>query len=556
MPTTLNIIQRADERAQEIIRMQQHEEFKAANFRNLYQQVADLMYPCENQITSKKTPGEDKSLYIRDPTAMLDSEDMASGLIGTWIPGGQNFFGIRVKKRELEQINNVRRWLALATQIAHDEMFESNFILQLNETVRALIVFGTNNIYSEWDNKTLGLNYKDWHISTYTIKQNAKGQVDTVILKYELTARQASEEFERPGEQIWKDVEKSETESKLHTFIHIVRPRIKRNVQFVDNLNMPLESVFVNVKEQIVVEEGGFEEMPYAVARWRKSSSEKYGRGQGTMLLSCVKELQQMHLDFVECGNRWNNPPREVKDNNIEGEVSNSPNALNHVTEIGSIKALDQVSLGSFPITREMLEFQQEIIHKGFFKDIFVQLSQMKGDRRTTVEIEARIREGLRRLVSPVARMESELFTPLIIRSILILIRNGRIPYPPLELQGEQFGIEYMGELAMAMRTYQARAFNQFASLVVGLEPSFPEAKDTINMDRALPDIALSMDMKVEHLSTQEEIAAKRQARQADIQQQKLMAAAQVASRAYGDTSKKAEEGSPAAEAQEALVGV
>lgn len=545
----------ADERAKQIISMQQHEERKAANFRNLYQQVADLMYPCENQITGQRTPGEDKSLEVRDPTAIFALDDMVAGLIGTWIPSGQHFFGIKVKDRQTASIDRVRRWLALATDITHDEMFESNFMLQLHDTVKALAAFGTGNIYSEFDTKTLGLNYKDWHISTYTIKQNAKGQVDTVILKYELTARQASEEFEKPGEQILKDIADIEKESTLHPFIHIVRPRIKRNVMFTDNLNMPFESVFVNVKEQNTIEEGGFEEFPNAVPRWEKSSIEKYGRGRGTAMLSAVKELQQMHKDFIECGNRWNHPPREVVDNNIEGEVNNSPDALNHVTEIGSIRALDQTLMGNFPISKDMLEFQQEIINKGFYKDIFVQLAQLKGDRRTTVEIEARLKEGLRRLVSPVSRMESELFTPLITRSILLLIRNGRIPYPPPELRGQRFGIEYMGELAMAMKTYQARAFTQFASLVVGLEPSFPDAKDTISMDRALPEIALTMGVKVEHLATEDEIAAKRQARQAELQQQRMLQLAQTAGGAYKDTSKRAEEGSPAEELVGAMAG-
>jgi len=544
-----------DAKAQQIISMQQLEKRKAANFRNLYQQVADLMYPVENQITSQRAPGEDKSLDIRDPTAIFALDDMVAGLIGTWIPSGQNFFGVKVKNRELEKIDRVRKWLALATQIAHDEMFESNFMLQLHDTVKSLGAFGTGNLYSEWNNKTLGLNYKDWHISTYTIKQNAKGQVDTVIVEYELTARQASDEFANPGEQVLKDVGIATEESKLHPFIHVVRPRIERNVMFVDSLNLPFESVYVNVKEQIIVAEGGFEEIPYAVPRWEKSSTEKYGRGRGTVMLSAVKELQQMHKDFIECGNRWNNPPREVVDNNIEGEVSNTPNALNHVTETGSIKALDQIALGNFPISKDMLEFQQEIINKGFYKDIFVQLAQLKGDRRTTVEIEARLKEGLRRLVSPVSRMESELFTPVITRSVLLLIRNGRTPRPPAELAGQQFGIEYMGELAMAMRNYQARAFNQFASLVTALGPTFPDAKDTINMDRALPDIGLTMGMKVEHLSTEEEIAAKRQARQAELQQQKMLQLAQTAGKAYKDTSGKAEEGSPAEELQGALAG-
>ena len=510
------------------------------------------MYPVENQITTKTTPGEDKSLLIRDPTAVLALNRATAGFIAAWIPKDREFFGIYIKNKRIAELDNVKRWCAMAVRIAHEEIFESNFMQQLQQTVKAAIGFGTGCLYSEWDNKTQGLNFKDWHISTYTIKQNTKGQVDTVIIKYELTARQASEEFKNPGAQVLKDVGETENESKLHTFIHIVRPRIKRNVMFVDSLNMPFESVFVNVKEQEIVDEGGFEELPFAVPRWEKSSMEKYGRGQGTVMLSAVKELQQMRKDFIECGNRWNHTPLEAVDNNIEGEINMSPDGITHVLERHSFGAVDQVSLGSFPITKDMLEFQQNLIkNEGFYNDIFSQFRNLQGDRRVTLELELRNQEGLDQLVAPVINMEGELFTPSLSRDILLLIRNGRIPPPPPELSGQAFGIEYMGKLAMAMKQYQARGFMQLTQVVAALDPVFPEAKDTINADRALPDIARALGVKVEHLSTPEEIAAKRQQRAKDLQEQKMLQAAQVASKSYNEMKDKPEEGSPSG----ALVG-
>ena len=59
----------------------------------------------------------------------------------------------------------------------------------------------------------------------------------------------------------------------------------------------------------------------------------------------------------------------EVVNSNIEGEVDMSPGARNNVNESGAIKAINPGAMGSFPITKEMLEFQQEIIHKAFFKE-------------------------------------------------------------------------------------------------------------------------------------------------------------------------------------------
>ncbi len=532
----------ADKRAIEVIKEQEREEQNASNFRNLYQDVADQMLPRENQIIGVRTPGEDKSKQIYDPTAMLDLQDMASGLSAAFFPPGELAFGLTVKDRAVANIDVVKRYLALAAQITHDELFASNFMLQLNETLSSLIGFGTGNLFSEW---SLGLNFKDWDISFYTIKQNSAGLVDTVLLKYPLTARQAVQEFgDKVGEKVLLASEKSETESNKFDFIHRVGPRTKRNRRFTDFLNMPVESLYVNKAEQIIVDEGGFEEMPYAVPRWKKSSNEKYGRGQGTIALSVSKELQQLHADFIECGNKWNNPPREILSGAVEGKVDVRPGADNRVTQMNSIKALDDGIRGNFNITEKSLEFLQGIIHRIFFVDVFAPLANLPGDRRTTVEIRERVKQAVKKLAGPIYRLQSELFTPIITRSVLILIRNGVIPKPPIELEGRGFGIEYISELALAMRDQQSQAFQQFANLVSALDPVFPGAKDIINIDRALPDIAFTFGMKVEHLSTAEEIAEARRIREEELAAQKALQVAQVAAQGYGQTTKAPEEGS------------
>lgn len=538
----------ADDRALQIIKMAADEEGKASNFRNLYQDVANFMYPCENQITSLRTPGEDKSILIRDPTAMFAADDMVGGLIGTWIPSGQNFFGLRTRGGVERGSSRALYWLAEATEILHEEMHNSNFMLQLHDTVKALVCFGTGCLYTEWDYDKLGLNYKDWHISTYTIKQNARGLVDTVILTYELTARQASDEFAEPGQRALDSAKSIKTESKKYKFIQVVRPRLRRNQMLVDNLNMPIENIIVNADEKLVVYEGGYEEMSFAVPRWEKSSIEKYGRGRGTIMLSAVKELQQLWLDLEKCGQRWNDPPRWQLEDAVEGTLDNSPGAINRFTQPNAAGALDGMMNGSFPITQQIIELKQAVINKGFFKDIFVQLGDLKGDRRTTVEINARLKEGLRRLVSPVARLEYELFTPVIIRSFMLLIRNGRIPPAIPELVGQSLQVEYVGELAMAMRTYQARAFTEYASLLMGMAEAFPESTDILNLDRALPHIGIAFGVRSQDLNTQEEIEAKRLDRRQQQQQMQQLAVMQAQSQAYKNTQKAPESNSPAAE--------
>lgn len=537
----------ADDKALQIIKMAQQEKDKASNFLILYQQFADLGYPVENQITTKRMYGEDKSLDVRDPTAIFALDKAACNFIGAWIPSDRFFFEINVLNHQVAELDNVKRWCARAVEIAHQEIFRSNYMMQLQNTIKSAIGFGTACSGCEWSDSKRKLVFKDWHVSYYTFKQDEEGVVDTVILQYERTARQLVDKFDDPGDEVIKSAEELDKESKLFKIIHIVRPRIRKTYKLISKLNMPYESVFVNVSEKKVMNTGGYEEFPFAVSRWEQASCEKWGRGRGLAMLSFIKELQQMRKDYVEACNRYNRPPYEVVQNNVEGEVNLKPDGRNDVTERDSIRPLNPTLYGNIPVTKEMLEDQRNIIaNQGFYLEVFQQFANLKGDRRVQLEIELRYKEQLRALISPIARMEAEHFTPQISRVINLLIRKGRIPAPPPELRGQDYGIEYAGELAMAMQDMHARGFEKAMQLVTQMAPAFPNVMDEINLDRTMPDVLLNYGMKVEHLSTPEEKQALRAAREKEKQQVKAAQLAQVASKAYSETTGKPDEGSPA----------
>ena len=189
----------SDKRAKDIIVLEERERGKQANFRTLWQDTADLMYPRENQIVDKTVPGEQKTDHIFDPTAVMESQNMASGLAQNLVPPGNKFFALKASDRSVREIESVKRYLSSVTETVHDELFASNFMLQLIETLRSLVVFGTGNLYSEYQTK---LNFKDYAIGTYQMLENSEGTVDTMILRFKLTARQAGQEFESPGKQV------------------------------------------------------------------------------------------------------------------------------------------------------------------------------------------------------------------------------------------------------------------------------------------------------------------------------------------------------------------
>jgi hypothetical protein len=536
----------ADDIAVQIIATSDVEKAKADNFMSLYQQFADLGYPVENQITSKRTPGEDKSLDIRDPTAIFALDKATSNFIGAWIPRERYFFGIKPQDKERGSTPNAKMWCAKAVEQAHDYLFGSNYMMQKHNTIKSCIGFGTGNSYCEWSDKKQKLVFRDWHVSQYTFKQDEEGMVDTMILRYDRTARQLCDKFDDPGDDVIKAAEKLENESKLFSVIHIVRPRIRKTYKLINKMNMPWESVYVNVKEKKVMQTGGYEEFPFSVPRWEQGSCEKWGRGRGLAMLSFIKELQQMRKDYMEACNRWNHSPYEVIKNNIEGEVNLKPDGRTDVYERDSVRPISPQLNGNIPITVEALEEQRKIIKEGFYMDVFSQFGDLKGDRRTTIEIELKYKESMRQLISPVSSIENEGFTPELTRVINILIRKGKISPPPPELRGQNYGIEYMGELAMAMRDLQARGFERGMTMVTNMAAVFPEVRDEINLGRAMPDILVNYGMKSEHLNTEDEKAELKQKRAQEEAQMKMAAATQVASDAYHKTKDKPETGSPA----------
>ena len=530
-----------DDRAQTIIKLFEKEEAKAATFRSLYQETADYVFPRENQITSMSTPGEKKTDHLIDTTAVMASIEMASGLSQNLVPPGQRFFVIRASLRALNEIEAVKQYLGEATEIVHEQLYGSNFMLQLNETLRSLCVFGTANLFSEY---TTFLNFRDYDIGQYIILENSKSRVDTMYMKFVYTARQAEQEWgDKVGEKILKVL--AEKPNEPFVFLHVVRPRTDRKAGLSDNLNMPYESLYINMKEKVIVNEGGFPEFPYAVPRWTKSSNEIFGRGQGTFLLPDIKLLQVMNRDLTECANKHNRPPLEILQS-FEGDVDMNPHGRNVVSELGTIRAVDRNAQGNFPITKDILEMKQDLIRKGFYNDVFVQLQQLKGDRRTTLEIRERIAEGLQRLGPPIGRIQEELFNPCITRVILLLLRNGQLPPMPPELEGQSFKLEYVSRLALELRSQQAQGLIRWVGYGAEMESVFPGVTDNVDSDTAYRDLGANLGVSVEHVASLEDVEAKREARAKQLQQQQMMDALEKAGKAYPGTTKAPESGSPA----------
>ena len=534
--------------AEEIIKLQEHLESQDATFRARWQDTARYIFPRESNITDISIPGEAKTDTLYDTTAITESEHMTSGLLTNLVPAGQDFFALTTSDKEIQELDIVKSYMARATEILHEELFSSNYILQLGETLRSLITFGTGNLFVEWRG---GLNFMDWDISRYQIMENFRGRVDTMVLKFPKTAKQAYDEWgNAAGKSVVEAIETIKKQNNVFWFIHLTRPRKNWNPRFEDFLNMPFESIYVNVKDKTIIDEGGYPEFPYMVPRWAKTSGEVHGRGIGTMILPQVKSVNANKRDFNEVGNKYANPHREVLES-FEGEYDTTPGGRNDVMELPS-SHVDERNFGNFPITKETLEMERKVIKDDFYHDAFAPITELTGDRRNELEINQRIREAFRKIGSPIGRLESELFTPKIIRCYMLLVRNGVIPEPPEELQGRNLKIIYKGPLSLAQQDAEVRGSQQWIGIVGEMEniPAFEGVADNVNSDNAVRRMARVFGANEDDIASEEIVEQKRMARQAERERQKALEAAQVAAQSYGQTTKAPESGSKAEQIQ------
>lgn len=545
------------------IKMYEREDAADMPFKSgLWQPAADLILPRMNKISGSRSPGHLSENEIFNSTAMLAAEDMASGLSGMMIPHGQTFFAVRVGNQEQTANSRVGRYLAFLTERAHELIFESNFISQFNEALLSFCVFGPCNLFSEFDIEANSLHYLSFDIGTYTVVRDSRLRIMAIMVKWKIPACEAVRLFgvDNAGQQVVRAAQTPETEFQEFEYLHVVEPRSRYNPHVPQMyLNMPYKSLWIAMKDMQVSKEGGYLSNPYAISNWRKSQTEKWGRGRGIMALPAVRQLEQMEIDLTECGNKWNNPPLEVLES-FDGNVRVTPGAENRVTEMNSIRAIVGEAKGSFPITREMVQRKEEEIKEIFLGKVFRQFIDMEGDRRTTVEIRERKNQALRIIGAPILNAYNEILTPTISRSILLLIRHGKIvfegnPNPPDELSGVNFGIEYLGELALALRDQQARGFVQWAGFLGQMGQAFPDShiEDYIALERAVPRMGTAFGIGSQDIATEEEVEQKKQARQQMLQLQQTAEMANAAGGVYKNLTASPQPDSAAENIQDML---
>lgn len=509
-----------------------------------WQELTEYMLPRKNSFAASPDTvsfrGQTGDERIFDSTPRHSLELLASSLGGLLTNPAMPWFDVAVKDRVLADSSEVRTFLQQARErmVAVFNAEDTGFQTHVHELYLDIALLGTAVMYVEADPATT-VRFSTRPLGEVFVAESVRGQVDTVYRKYEVSARQAVQEWGAACSEETRRKAEDKPEEKVE-FLHAVFPRTDRDPQGFGVRNFPYASVYLEVKANRIVEESGYLEMPYMVPRWAKAAGEIYGRGPGQTALSDTRVLNAMARTALMAAEKMADPPLMVPDDGFLGPVRSGPGGLSYFRAGTSdrIQALPvNVDLNA---TEEMMNQRRESIRRIFMGD---QLT-VEGPAVTATEAVIRQAEKMRVLGPVLGRLQTEFLGPLIRRVFRIMVRSGELPDFPEGLTPDDLEVCYTSPVARAQKQYEAQGLSQvmeYLSPLVGSADAFG-IMDNFDTDRVARHVAELFNTPSDYLKPQEAVAADREGKQqtsAEAQTTQMLASAaaiaKTLSEAYTD---------------------
>lgn len=498
-----------------------------------WEDVSTFVAPRYGGVVGFRSRGAKRMERVFDTTALDANDTFAAGMFGHLCSG--KWFALKGKRGD----EIADEWYSEATRILLEEISMSNFGQVGYETFKKLGAIGTACVLVEAGTVTT-LNFREFHIGSFFIMENSRGLVDTVYRRFKYTARQAVQDFgkENVGPVVLKAYGDNKRRNEEFEFIQAVFPRTDRDTTKLDQENMAFACLYIAVKDKHLIEEAGYEEMPFIVVRLEVESGEVYGRSIGMKKLPEVKLLNKKVKLRIKAFEKVVDPPLQVPDDGYIMPLRTTPGGINYyrANSTDRIQPLTtDIDLSPCFVVEEGL---RKSINHAWYVDLFALLADTEKATMTATEVMEKVEEKLILLMPLLGRLQAEWFDFMIARCLALLIRAGLIPEPPEGV--EMYEVEYMGKLAIALKLGEIKALRTTMDYIGPLAEMDPGVTDVLNKDAITKGICRRMALPEEWLNDDMVIEVIREEREQAM-------AAQQAIEAAPALSKGAEPGSPAA---------
>jgi len=455
-----------------------------------WQLIAQLFRPLRKGFGADDPASADRAIRPLSSDQIKALQNFAAGLYGTLTNPTQRWFGFTVPDRDLADWHGNRAWLDAVTDRVLASFGAGTFYDASLQVYSDLAAFGNAPTYDEvLPGK--GIIDVALNLAEVCCDIDAHGQVNEVVRRYYLTAAQAVARF-GAGAVPPKLMDLAEKGSRdRFAFYHHVLPNDAWRPGALGPRGKAWISRHATEVDHALLAQGGYDEMPFYMPRWDVGAGEVYGVGLAGDALPAAQALARMDDATLRAAQMAAEPPILAPDRSAfsyNGHIRPGAVIYEGVNMQGNpmLRPLD-VS-GNIGLTLQDRQAKAEEIRNAFH----YQLMSLAGRTGMTATEVATINEERLRLWAPyMGRVQAEYLARKVQRRFSMLWRNGQLPPPPPEMEGQELRVTYQSGAAQAQRAAEGNAVLrvvQDIAPLIQMEPRFLERQDPDAMLEALTE--------------------------------------------------------------------
>jgi hypothetical protein len=500
--------------------------------------IANYVMPRKAEIQSRQSsPNLSKSSRLFDTTAIRANQVLANGQLSWMTPLESRWFSFD-PPHQLKGKDKVEQWYRRCTEIAQLELARSNFYTEIHELYLDRGAFGTAAMIAEEGERAV-LNFRLLNCGSYSIAEDSEGKIDSLFRSLTMTIRAAAQKF---GENnLHADLQAKLKDAKgmdqTHEFVHAIFPRKEFDPDKRDGENKPWASVYVDIKNKMIVRASGYDEQPFFATRYLLWGDQVYGWSPAWMALPESRQLNFLEKQMDSLAETAAFPRIQVPEG-YKGTINMQANGITYF-DVNGNGPKEWATAGRYDIGKDRAEIKRKAINEAYHVDLFQMFSQIE-KQMTAREVAERSGEKMIQFSPTFARMTTELFNPLLQRVWSILIRAGRFPEIPRDAvlvgpQGPSLPepeVSYSSRIALAVKSHENQAMYQTLDGIMPVAQSRPEILDNFDWDEISRDMARNNGAPSRWLMDEDEVAKIRNARAQQAAQMQQMQQMQMGAEA------------------------
>lgn len=497
-----------------------------------WRELAEQVRPRGSRfLASDRNQGTKRNGSIINSRPILASRTLAAGMMSGITSPARPWFKLTTPDSRLAETDAVKAWLVAVEEELRTVMHRSNFYDILQVVYSDLTVPGTAAMHIDEDSES-GIRCYAYPAGQYALALDEKGRVDTCFREVSLTVRQMARRF--GVGRCSQSVQSLHREGRLDKWVeclHAVQPRDDVRGGALGAARMPWASYWLEAKSgdsEGLLLEGGYEEFPVCAPRWYVTGEDVYGTSPAMDALGDCKALQVLEKRKAWLVDKLANPPMNAPPQLRSASLL--PGAINHVSNPSArFEPAYLPAPAAVQVVGEEIRQHEKRIDQAFYADLWLMLSQYVGTM-TAREVSERREEKLLQLGPVLQRVSVDLLDPAVGRVFSILQRQGRLPPPPREIQGQDLKLEYLNIMAQAQKLLGTTNMERLTSFTVQVAQSKPEVLDKLDLDQTVDEYAAALGVPPTTVRPDDAVQAiraqraKAQAKAAQLEQAQLAA--------------------------------